>query len=120
MGDAELIEFAREFREGILDGGKPDMMCAAVCWPLAPLLRLHGVECVCREATCISVSWGETNHIWIELADGRALDPTLDQFIPEIGPVYLGKPMQIHRGGFDPDATNSAGREWSDMPEVRG
>lgn len=95
MGDDELISFASEFREGILDGRPSAWMCAAVCWPLAGLLRASGVD-----AECVESDLGECNHIWIRLADGRALDPTADQFnwcnIEQLPPVYLGKPTTIH------------------------
>lgn len=74
--DAALTEIARDFREGILGGGPSFMMCAAVSWPLAAYLRsIHGVDCETIES-----DFGECNHIWIKFADGRALDPTLDQF----------------------------------------
>ncbi|MDP3940648.1 MAG: hypothetical protein Q8R92_21245 [Deltaproteobacteria bacterium] len=95
MADDELIAFAKEFRDGILDGNPPWMMCAAVCWPLAGLLRFHGIECECIESDL-----GEFNHIWICLADGRALDPTGDQFndygFTPMPPVYLGEPLPMH------------------------
>ncbi len=94
MTDAELIEFASEFREGIL-GGKPSrFMCAAVSWPLASLLGLSGVQC-----ECVEVDLGDCNHIWIKLADGRALDPTADQFNmmwDKYPPVYLGERIELH------------------------
>lgn len=44
MNDEELVKFASEFREGILDGRLPSLMCAMVCQPLSSLLRLHGVK----------------------------------------------------------------------------
>ena len=96
MTDAELIEFATEFREGILDGGPSWMMCAAVAWPLAGLLRFYGME--------VETEQGETeecNHVWIRLPDGRVLDPTADQFnlferYGELPAVYLGPPLAIH------------------------
>lgn len=96
MSDAELIAFAADFREGILDGGPSNWMCAAVCWPLAGLLRFNGIDC-----DCIESDLGHCNHIWIRLADGRALDPTADQFnqmFPSLNfpPVYLGAPASIH------------------------
>ena len=96
MTDAELIEFATEFREGILDGGPSDMMCAAVCWPLVGLLNISGVKCEAVESDL-----GEYIHVWIRLADGRALDPTGDQFnylFPDLDmpPVYLGQPTALH------------------------
>src|SRR5688572_31798757 len=99
MTDADLIEFASEFREGILDGGPSDMMCAAVCWPLASLLRVSGVPCESAKADAIPTDYGECNHVWIRLADGRVLDTTADQFsTPErqYPPVYLGPPTELH------------------------
>jgi hypothetical protein len=98
MTDSELIECATEFRSGLLDGKPSNMMCAMVCWPLAGLLGMYGVECETVERDL-----GEMNHVWIKLADGRALDPTLDQFnylFNESWPaVYLGEPTKYHSEG---------------------
>lgn len=96
MTDAELIEFASEFRAGILDGRPSDWMCGIVCWPLSTLLGMHGVE-----NETVETDLGHCNHIWIKLADGRALDPTADQFnrlFPDMKMpvVYLGEPCAIH------------------------
>ncbi len=95
MTDAELIEFATDFRAGILDGGDSRFMCAMVCWPLAPLLKICGVEC-----ETVETDLGDMNHVWLRLADGRALDPTLDQFnhlfAESFPPVYLGPPTKYH------------------------
>jgi hypothetical protein len=48
----------------------------------------------------------ERNHFWLKLKDGRALDPTIDQFKTYDGwrlpPVYLGPPLPtIHREATD-------------------
>ena len=95
MTDAELIEFASDFRDGLLGNRSPEMMCAAVSWPLASLLNASGVSC-----ECVEVDLGHCNHIWIKLADGRALDATADQFNwagdSNMPPVYLGPPVNIH------------------------
>lgn len=96
MSDEELMTFATEFRDGILDGHPSAWMCAAVCWPLATLLGIYGVE-----AEAIETDLGEMNHVWLLLADGRALDPTADQFnalFPDMNlpPVYLGPLLKIH------------------------
>jgi hypothetical protein len=96
MADDELIEFATSFRDGILDGYPSRWMCAAISWPLASLLRVHGVDC-----ETVETDLGDCNHIWIRLADGRALDPTADQFNffrRQYPPVYLGLPTEIHGG----------------------
>lgn len=96
MTDAELIDIATEVRQGIIGDGDSAWQCAKVSWPLAGYLRFLGIECECVESDL-----GHCNHIWIRLADGRALDPTADQFnalFPDLGlpPVYLGKPVAIH------------------------
>lgn len=90
MTDRQLLRFAAAFREGILDGGPSRLMCAAVSWPLAGLLRCNGVKCETVEGEV-----GDCNHIWIRLADGRVLDPTADQF-GDYPPVYLGPPNELH------------------------
>lgn len=95
MTDAEIIEIAQEFREGILDGRGSQFMCAAVSWPLCGLLNFYGVECRTVEGDL-----GEMNHVWIELQDGRVLDATADQFNELFSlshpPVYLGAPLAFH------------------------
>lgn len=98
MTDKQLVEFATEFREGILDGRSSAWMCAAVCWPLATLLEMHGVK-----TETVTTDLGEMEHVWLRLADGRALDPTADQFNeygfqPPMPPVYLGPPTKYHGG----------------------
>ena len=71
MTDADLIKIASEFRKGML-GKKPSRMCCAmVSYPLAGYLAaLHEMECA-----CVETDLGELNHVWIRLADGRALVP---------------------------------------------
>lgn len=95
MTDEELLTFAREFREGILDGRPSALHCAMVCWPLVTLLNLNGVDCESQEST-VDLGDHTMSHIWIRLADGRALDPTADQF-GKLPPVYLGEPTEIHQ-----------------------
>ena len=89
MTDEELVAFAQEFREGILEGRSAARMCFIVCFPLEGLLNASGVEC-----RLIRGSVAAYDHVWLELEDGRILDPTADQFasignikMPE---VYLG------------------------------
>lgn len=94
MTDAELMEFVTEFRAGILAGQRSRWMCAAVCMPLVTLLNMHGVN-----ATIVESSLPDCNHVWLLLPDGRALDPTADQFNRgrrKFPPVYLGAPTAIH------------------------
>lgn len=71
------------FRSGILDGRPSRMMCFAVCAPLQAYLSMCGVETALVEA-----HFEECNHVWLQLPDGRILDPTADQFgFPR---VYIG------------------------------
>lgn len=95
MTDAELVEFATEFRESILDGSPSSWMCAAICWPLSTLLEMSGVP-----NRVIETDLGGMNHFWLKLADGRVLDPTADQFnrigADKLPPVYLGERRLIH------------------------
>jgi hypothetical protein len=97
--DEDLIEIASSFRDGILGGAQSRMMCAAVSWPLASLLRaIYNVPCECVESDL-----GDCNHIWIKLEDGRALDATADQFnypaFKQYPPVYLGPRTELHGSG---------------------
>lgn len=104
MTDAELIDFATDFRVGILAGKRSVWMCFAVCAPLITLLQMHGVT-----ADLVESDLGPVNHIWIRLSDGRALDPTADQFedyqyaalgleTMSLPAVYLGPPIPaVHR-----------------------
>jgi hypothetical protein len=93
MTDAELVECAQEFRDGISDGHPSDSMCFAVCAPLVGLLNFYGVT-----AELVECENGLCNHFWIRLVDGRALDPTADQFnrlfADNLPPVYLGPPTK--------------------------
>lgn len=90
MTDDGLIAFAREFREGILEGRESTRMCFMVCFPLEGLLNAADVDC--RMIHGNVEGW---DHVWLELADGRILDPTADQF-PNVSdgepmpPVFLG------------------------------
>ncbi len=92
MTDAELIDIATEFRDGILDGRPSKMMCYMVSAPLAGFLNFYGLRA--------DLIGGDLGHFWIRLADGRVLDPTADQFNDEgfevLPPVYLGPPTMLH------------------------
>lgn len=97
LEDADLVAIAADFRDGILDGGSSAWKCAMVCWPLAGYLSaLHSFK-----TETVETDLGHMNHIWLRLPDGRALDPTADQFnrlFPDMNlpPVYLGPPLSIH------------------------
>jgi hypothetical protein len=82
--DRQLLRFAASFRRGILGRGKSSRaMCFAVAAPLESLLLMCGVE-----VRLVKGLVGDWEHYWLELGDGRILDPTADQF--SMAPVYLG------------------------------
>lgn len=98
--DKDILKFATSFRNGIVGRKKSKMRCYMVCAPLATLLCMNGVACRLIQG---EVDYADTwcNHFWIELADGRVLDPTADQFnglgdLPSLPKVYLGPPSKIH------------------------
>lgn len=103
MTDKELLKLVAAFRRGLLGRRSGRMMCAVVVWPLEGFLIFHGIECKAMETMEIKFDGhiGEFNHVWLQLSDGRVLDPTADQFNDlGFGPmpkVYLGKPLKIHR-----------------------
>lgn len=74
------------------------MKCFALSAPMSGLLEVYGVQ-----NKLIEGRFGDCNHFWIELSDGRVLDPTADQFNHHnhsdapLPPVYLGPPASIHR-----------------------
>ena len=85
LTDDELIEIARDFRDGLLDGRPPDLMCMVVSAPLQGFLSaVYGVE-----TTLEKLDFENGDHVWLRLPDGRILDATADQFGLE--PVYLGE-----------------------------
>jgi hypothetical protein len=94
----DLLQFATDFRDGMLKDKPSAWMCRAVCMPLASLFRLSGVSVMLTEGTVLCDEC-EIEHTWLTLEDGQILDPTADQFNSEISdldmpPVYLGhKPV---------------------------
>lgn len=86
-----LMKVVSEFRSGILQGRKSNLMCVAVCSPLEGYLRaIHGID---THAVCGTID--EMEHFWLEMGDGRIIDPTADQFLkPDGNPmpeVYVGE-----------------------------
>lgn len=81
MTKRELQKVVAAFRAGILDRGRGQQheaqrMCFVVCAPLESFLSVvYGIE-----TRLIEGAIGDSNHFWLELADGSILDPTADQF----------------------------------------
>lgn len=98
MTDEELIDTCRDFRAGLIGPETPgEGMCAAVCWPLAGFLSsLCGINVECFETDLSDHPTARAlEHVWMRLPDGRALDPTFDQFGG--ADIYLGTPTQYHK-----------------------
>lgn len=98
MTDEGLVKLATAFRRGFLGADGDSLHTCYMCMPLNMLLTLRGL----RSELCVGTPPYPTagTHYWIELEDGRVLDPTADQFngdsatkYPEI---YLGEPTEIH------------------------
>lgn len=94
IADAKLVQYVREFREGILSGETSHYRCFMVCAPLATLLSIEG--CLVRLVEHLTPEG--LNHYFMLLPDGRVLDPTLDQFGSDHPDVYLGPPIPAFHG----------------------
>lgn len=62
------------------------------------------LECYLEENGVPSLThvWGENpdseeTHAWIRIRDDLIIDITLDQFSKSFPPVYIGKPLAIHK-----------------------
>ncbi len=95
MKDADLLQFVSEFRASIIGDNDSAWMCAAISGPLCAALEVKGVSSQLMESDL-----GECNHVFIQLHDGRILDPTADQFnwcsASPLPGVYLGPEAIIH------------------------
>ncbi len=96
MTDADLLQYASEFRAAIIGDRDSSRMCAAICGPLAATFTVKG-----RRTLLMESELGTCNHVFIQVEDGRVLDPTADQFNRQGEPgfprVYLGPATTIHR-----------------------
>lgn len=94
--DAAILSFATEFREAILMGGASARMCAAISGPLCAAFEVIGIPC-----GLVETDLGECNHVFLQMGDGRVLDPTADQFNgcsrEQLPGVYLGAGALIHQ-----------------------
>lgn len=93
--DKYILSVARGFRGGVLDGTSPAMKCYMTCFPLHGFLKHLDVECKLVNGTVVLHEANEIwEHYWIELPDGRILDPTGSQFNgkgkKKMPAVYLG------------------------------
>lgn len=107
---SDLLTYARDFREAILQGDSSDRMCVAISAPLHAAFRARGTP-----GHLVAADLGECEHIFLRLADGQVLDPTADQFNwcsrQKLPGVYLGAPALIHDGAVP----WPGGQEWHEL-----
>ena len=110
MTDADLQQYASDFRAAIIGNGESARMCAAISDPLSAALSVKGVT-----TTVMESDLEECNHVFLKLQDGRVLDPTADQFNwrsqRQLPGVYLGNATTIHWGAIE----RHEGRCWAPM-----
>lgn len=95
MTDTEILQYASEFRFAVIGDRNSARMCAAISAPLCAALVVLGVPSLVMESNLC-----DCNHVFIQLQDGRVLDPTADQFnwcsSSHLPGVYLGRGTKIH------------------------
>jgi hypothetical protein len=90
MKEKQLLKTVTGFRAGILGKQPSNYMCFAVCAPLQGYLSMLGCEAAMIDG---EVDAGEFvyGHVWLELPDGKIIDPTADQIEGlNLPPVYIG------------------------------
>lgn len=96
MTDHEVYLYATDFRRAILGDAPSDRMCAAISSPLCSALGVLDVP-----VELVKSDFGAFNHVFLDLLDGRFLDPTADQFnwlnVTAFPAIYVGPPTLIHR-----------------------
>jgi hypothetical protein len=97
LSDADLLDIAMDFRGAIVGSQPFARACAMVCVPLAGFLTVCGQPVEIQETVV-----GASNHVWLLLPDGRALDPTADHYDATLPPVYLGARLAMHTGALEP------------------
>jgi hypothetical protein len=93
--DQGLLIITSKFKKGIVkapDDTRP--YSCLVCQPLVGFLEVCGYKTTYIEGE-LWIKQTIWNHCWLELEDGRILDPTADQFndyIDHVMPgIYIGK-----------------------------
>jgi hypothetical protein len=94
MTDEKLLKMVKGFRAGILGRKRPNLMCYAVSAPLSCYLNFGGIVNKLKEV-CVVQGPDVYFHWYIELQNGRILDPTASQFTTPAGEpmplIYLGE-----------------------------
>lgn len=100
ISDKSLIRAVRSFTKELLKPyeGNTFMMCNYVCMPLSSYLEFCGIPNTL--GSCEVDSDGATwSHCYLQLSDGRILDPTANQF----NNPHTGEAMPHYYLGIKPD-----------------
>lgn len=107
---SDLLTYAQDFRESVLQGCSSQRMCVALSAPLHAAFRARGTA-----SELLITDLGECEHVFLRLADGQVLDPTADQFNSfsreKLPGVYVGRPASIHEGALP----WPGGQEWHEL-----
>ena len=93
MTDKKLLQIIKSFRYGLIGRKDSDFMCLYVSAPLQAFLKFnYKMNTRLVDGYC-KVGIFEPEHCWLELEDGRIIDPTYDQFFEKgLKPkVYIGE-----------------------------
>lgn len=92
MSDKEIKKISEGFTKGALGSRDSLNMCWVVCLPLQGYLSFCGCETKVIEGN-IEINNENYHHYWLQMQDGRIIDPTANQF-NELGvkmpKVYFG------------------------------
>lgn len=101
MKDKELIKITKQYVKGFLGNKESKGMCFIISSSLQSYLSLLGFKTKLIEGE-IETDIGTWNHFWLELSDGRILDPTSDQFnsqqiLVQMPKVHLGEKPAFYK-----------------------
>jgi hypothetical protein len=95
MSDKELYKIVNGFTKGLLGKRSSESMCFVVTWTLNSFLTCCGIKSKLVEGEIKLKNGYIANHFWIELEDGKVIDPTADQFNSlsehQMPNIFIGK-----------------------------
>ncbi len=105
MTDKDLLKISKDFAKGVLGGNDPKNHCFYVASALGGYLSFGGLKCDLIEGE-IDTGDETWNHFWLQLPDGRILDPTASQFTNPDGSkmptIFLGEKPEWYKEKTQP------------------
>lgn len=99
MDKDKLLKIVKSFRYGMIGRKGGRLQCYKVCAPLQGYLSMIGIETKLIEGdACYYRYW--IGHYWLEMEDGKIIDPTAEQFATEkrlMPRVYIGVKPRWYR-----------------------